>query len=732
MAMNYVNTGSSANKGDGDNLRTAFWKVNSNLSQLYDAVVTTATIQNTIGALLVNGIQNGLTVTYSTSTAVVDFSLNTATVNNIGGVSLGSGLDATADGRLSVNKNYIYQNINNNLVPELSEIYSLGASTTNSWYTAYVSTAGIYIGEKSLTINSIDQLVIDGNILDTAKIVSTTSSYSIENITEAEPAVITVVNSILLSTGDRIYIDGVEGMTTINQNTYYIRVLDSHNAELYVDSELITPVNSIGYPPYNTGTGVAYYSNDVTISVNAGIPRVWTFDYTGALTIPGSIIASDGNVDLFSGDTAGSAAIIWQNSEGGNDPSEYGIRFSKVQADSAGARVYAEGSDTNYTWLFGNSGKLTFPDGTQIGVLEGAGTFGLYNANTSTEFLLEAGNKVWSFGGEYSTITVPDGSSLIHNGLMIGSEGTDAYIDIPNNANSNIYGGLRIGNDGGPITILANSNSWEFDAQGNLTSPQDGAIGSEGMGAFGLSNGTSGNPVYIVNKKTNGDYLANIILTAGDGISGEITFEIWNTQTASTKTLSINTASNLVFNDGTIYEGAEISVPYATSGSFKITTIDDNFGMGPYEPKTFEVRGSRIILPTGNGTIDVGGEIWQLNSGGQYFSFPNGAQLEYGIGIDGLSTGSLQISVYDLELIGSPPEVSINLNDSNKQWWFRNNGALEFPDNTQQATAYRFVTPPESSTSTGIAGALAQDTTYFYVCTATNAWQRIAWDNTSW
>lgn len=65
-------------------------------------------------------------------------------------------------------------------------------------------------------------------------------------------------------------------------------------------------------------------------------------------------------------------------------------------------------------------------------------------------------------------------------------------------------------------------------------------------------------------------------------------------------------------------------------------------------------------------------------------------------------------------------------------WYFDANGWVTFPDNSIQTTAYRFITPPVSSTSTGVAGALAQDANYLYVCTATNSWQRIGWDTNPW
>lgn len=55
-----------------------------------------------------------------------------------------------------------------------------------------------------------------------------------------------------------------------------------------------------------------------------------------------------------------------------------------------------------------------------------------------------------------------------------------------------------------------------------------------------------------------------------------------------------------------------------------------------------------------------------------------------------------------------------------------------FADASVQTTAYQIVTPPEFSTSTGVAGTLAYNESFMYVCTATNAWQRISWDTTPW
>ena len=53
MAKQTINLGTSANKGDGDPLRTAFDKVNDNFSELYTAdttFISLATLQTEVAA----------------------------------------------------------------------------------------------------------------------------------------------------------------------------------------------------------------------------------------------------------------------------------------------------------------------------------------------------------------------------------------------------------------------------------------------------------------------------------------------------------------------------------------------------------------------------------------------------------------------------------------------------------------------------------------------------------
>lgn len=43
-----------------------------------------------------------------------------------------------------------------------------------------------------------------------------------------------------------------------------------------------------------------------------------------------------------------------------------------------------------------------------------------------------------------------------------------------------------------------------------------------------------------------------------------------------------------------------------------------------------------------------------------------------------------------------------------------------------------FSSVPTSSSDTGTIGQVAKDSTYLYVCVATDTWERIAWDTAPW
>ncbi len=102
-----------------------------------------------------------------------------------------------------------------------------------------------------------------------------------------------------------------------------------------------------------------------------------------------------------------------------------------------------------------------------------------------------------------------------------------------------------------------------------------------------------------------------------------------------------------------------------------------------------------VLIQTGNGSPP---NNWQFGSDGS-LTFPSGGNITF--------DNSATSNIYGLT-------------------------GIEFADGTTQTTAFVIGTAPLSSTSTGSAGTIAYDASYFYVCTATNSWQRISWDSTPW
>lgn len=76
---------------------------------------------------------------------------------------------------------------------------------------------------------------------------------AISGATNADPCVVTAVGHGR-SSGDKVYIENVSGMTEINDLAFYIDVLTADTFALYTDSGLTTSVDSSAYGVYTTGS----------------------------------------------------------------------------------------------------------------------------------------------------------------------------------------------------------------------------------------------------------------------------------------------------------------------------------------------------------------------------------------------------------------------------------------------------------------------------------------------
>ncbi len=215
MAIQLVNTGTSANAGDGDSLRSAFNKVNNNFNEIYNLVGSVDTIEDRIGNLLTSATTTGLIITYNTLTNDTTFTVTNATTQTVGGIIVGDNLtisngilsgltpytlpvaavsvlggirssdtvlidqDARAfvptastssfgvvsistglssvQGVLSLDLSAVDQNI----LPAADLTYDLG-STSSQWRSLYVGTSTIYLGGTALTVGPGGDLLVGG------------------------------------------------------------------------------------------------------------------------------------------------------------------------------------------------------------------------------------------------------------------------------------------------------------------------------------------------------------------------------------------------------------------------------------------------------------------------------------------------------------------------------------------------------------------------------------------
>lgn len=87
----------------------------------------------------------------------------------------------------------------------------------------------------------------------------------VSNITQANPGVVTTSSAHNLSNGQEVSLSSVEGMTQINGNVYYAKVLTATTFTLCTDQAMTYSVDTTGFSAYTTG-GISVGSADDIVS----------------------------------------------------------------------------------------------------------------------------------------------------------------------------------------------------------------------------------------------------------------------------------------------------------------------------------------------------------------------------------------------------------------------------------------------------------------------------------
>jgi hypothetical protein len=177
---------------------------------------------------------------------------------------------------------------------------------------------------------------------------------------------------------------------------------------------------------------------------------------------------------------------------------------SWVWVDSNGAHVGTSYSTDAHTWSFTNTGNLQLPVGGDILDSNGASVLGGSGNVDLGKF------KIVDDNGVAFLATTDDADGYGGYDIAIAPSGeSSAYIQIPNNANSEIGAPLTINSLAANSSVQINTDwadPWIFGANGVLIAPDDIIVGSTGEGGRFIQdcdNGTSS--MRWINVTINGD-----------------------------------------------------------------------------------------------------------------------------------------------------------------------------------------------------------------------------------
>lgn len=356
MTQQIINTGTAADKGNGDPLRTAFTKVNDNFTELYTLVGVaslTELAQDYAAEMFTEGTHVGVTVEYDDAANVINLTAlgqtssgNTAPVNPTEGALWWD----SVSGRL-----YVYYG---SIWVDASPVDGAGISSTNELvngnHTVSLSSAGLTafpaISNESLFIQA-------------AELGSANTSIAIS----AKDSVIVTAN--ILDTAKQ-WTFGTEGKLTLPAGTtyeYLSVLLTGHGDGLAVlDFALVTDgVDAQWIASSPNPEGVGYSVGDT-----------FTFDEE-FLGIPG----------------ASTTIEVLTIGEGGSI-----VELGFTQPPLYPADIYRDspinlqvGAESN-RWTFGATGNLTLPPGGDIKDSTGASVLGLDNLVASGNTLTHNGN----------------------------------------------------------------------------------------------------------------------------------------------------------------------------------------------------------------------------------------------------------------------------------------------------------------------------------------------------
>jgi hypothetical protein len=718
MAKQNINIGSSANKGDGDPLRTAFTKINSNFTELYDAV----------------GLNDGLV-----NIGSLEFNGSTITTTDSSQIEIAQEVRITSD-----------LTMQGSIVPSINDRFDLGSSS-NQWRSLYVSSDTIFIGGVPLAVDNQGNLTVDGNSVGGGNV--DLSNYQAGN------------DDIRLESNGEIVILS-DGLTGIDANGTILKLYADNSYIEWDGDDLKLPADTDIVRDDGTGNFVSVLGGGIGNISNSTIPT----------TDPNTLASSDSAAFInFAGGMSGTqlglgtndGSLVVITTDGGASTFEFtaydgagSIKFpdGTIQTTAAApAFSFSVAADDSTQRLISNNELIKFIGAggiTTASDAEGNITIskiselvsvtvptigGTASAGEAGITYLSGGLTKWAIFtegaftvGEWTDVqpgwTVTDNNGFTDTIAGRGSFGAASFSTTVNNwpspASGKTYVFTSPDYQAGytdPIEITVGSNDWTFDANGNLTLPS-GFITSNAVTGTNLRSGYDVSIIsnhMDVDREWIFDSYGDLTIPGNIRSEGSINIDI-NLSDSTLRRWRFGEDGDLTFpngghigpsggkGEGTTYGGANDHLVSLTSyynsglysscvtayadGTLNITAYNDG-GPNPAKIWTFDNTGT-LTLPDNSGiksstnidiTIDTPDSStfnWRFGADGD-LTLPNGMTID--------SSGDLGSNAFvriggnntriTIDDNGAPPGIvmATDITGTGNYWLFSSDGITSLP-----------------------------------------------------
>jgi hypothetical protein len=444
--------------------------------------------------------------------------------------------------------------------------------------------------------------------------------------------------------------------------------------------------------------GLLLYNNDtVTIHANTS---AWSFDKDGLLTLPGSIHAQEGNdinVVVYNptvDDVPGGVTFSVQNrdvlSESKTTQFDVAPAEIKLTTDFAGA---------SNEWTFGTHGALSVPttltpksrtytgltfnygEATISFTLNADGTFSNITCPYGAGGYAVSGGQIIMPGNRISGGTSPE-NDITWNYFCAGNDGIITSFTYNSGTPPAYYNSIH---SDGDVSIGADSQNWNFGADGNLVLPQTDMHSSPAPTSWPgitFSDGTFQNTASTGTTYGNANVAAYLVSNPqGSTYSNTNVSAYLTNKTVSTANVALFVNVSEVSDNRNHYVGYY----ELTNGNSQARTDSSLI----YNPNTNTLGVQNIVTNGGGaGTGAVKSDNYQFGNGVSIFTTVantaspvfsgNVTTNSYFVG-DGSALRNVTINVAG-NIVGTQPNVTLAAGSYN--WTFSNTGNLTLPGNT--------------------------------------------------